>query len=62
MRDYVYQGESGPPCLVAEMSTADIHEALLFGFELDGEDEAENIVERLRIELIIRSLGLSAVR
>lgn len=67
VRDYRFTPDAQPPCLVSEMSTADILDCLNDGgvVILKGtgdEGTAEDVMERLRIELVVRSLGLSSSR
>lgn len=45
---------------VAEMPLASIQWCLVHGIQPDGEEDAEAILERLRIELAVRELGLGA--
>lgn len=61
MRDYNYITPNGQRVPVSQMGTATIHEILRNGLEVtdDGQaDPVECAMERLRIELVIRSLGL----
>ena len=54
MRDYSMEGPDGQDVAVADMSDADIAECLRDGFVLIGDAARENVVERLRIEVLIR--------
>ena len=60
MKDYRYCRDGGNPVFVAEMATADIQRVLADGLRIiDSEGTTvANIMERLRIELLIRELGL----
>jgi hypothetical protein len=62
MKDHNYVAEDGTLIPTAELPTAKIQELLASGVEIvstDGEEPiVENVMERLRIELLIRSLGL----
>ncbi len=54
MKDYTYNGVP-----VAEMNAADIHNCLANGVKINyttapGTDHVGNVIERLRIELLIR--------
>jgi hypothetical protein len=62
MRDYVYEDPDGRHQYVADMPLAAIHELLASGVEtVPGEDgptpTPEAVLERLRVELVVRSLG-----
>ena len=54
MRDYSMEGQNGQDIPVAEMSDAEIASCLQRGFVLVGATARENVVERLRIEVLIR--------
>jgi hypothetical protein len=62
MRDYFYAPDEGPQVPVSEMMTADIQDILAVSdcviHNRDGNETVENVLERLRIELVIRNLGL----
>lgn len=67
MRDHRYVPEDGPPQLVSEMSTATIEELLRDGAVEIVHDDGTNtrvpdVMDRLRLELEIRALGLSSRR
>lgn len=65
MRDYYHVDDSGARTPVAQMDTSDIRDCLENGFSIlnDGCGEtAEDVIERLRIELLIRALGLNTER
>lgn len=57
MRDYIFEDATGKEMPVAEMPVADIQDCLQSMVLVDGTD-AEAVKERLRIELLIRELGL----
>lgn len=58
MQDYHYIDKNGKRTLTSEMPTALIHELLASGVSIiDGSPEtAIDVMERLRIELTIRSI------
>lgn len=62
MRDYIYEPDDAPPHPIAAMSTTDIECVLSAGFEIVRPDHptetAENIRDRLLLELFIREKGL----
>jgi hypothetical protein len=58
MRDYMYQID-GAEVPIAKMALGDVQRCLSQGFDIVGdEDKRHNIVERLKIELLIRGMGL----
>ena len=60
MRDYYFMGDDGTAIPVSQMSSADIADVLARGPELMcAETTAVRILERLRIEVTIRELGLN---
>jgi hypothetical protein len=62
MKDYNYVTDEGTLIPTAQLTTAKIQELLAEGVQIveaDGQDaNPENVMERLRIELVIRELGL----
>jgi hypothetical protein len=62
MKDHNFVTDHGQHIPTADLPTAQIEELLRTGIEIvstDGEEALpENVLERLRIELLIRSLGL----
>lgn len=60
MYDHEFVDDDGKRVPVSRMSDADIHACLNGGVHpLDGEID-EHVLERLRIEVLIRALGLHA--
>lgn len=62
MFDYTYFRDDGTMCYVAEMSLAELHEAIADTargeIECQHGTKAEDVLERLRIELLVRELKL----
>lgn len=62
MRDHTFTDDEGRTVLVAQMNTADIHDCLRNGFVINHsdhpDDNAQSILERLQIEILIREKGL----
>ena len=60
MFDYTYFRDNGTRCYVADMTTAEVNMALeeFAGLELNPTVVPEGLLERLRIELLIRQLAL----
>jgi hypothetical protein len=66
MRDYNFIDEAGGSTPVSSMSTSLILELIQDGFLIDERDgmipKSEDVLERLRIELTARSLGLASIQ
>lgn len=59
MKDHVYVDENNVSMFVSAMPLQTIQDILVEGLELlDTSQTIENVLERLRIELLIRSLNL----
>jgi hypothetical protein len=58
MKDHTYIRENGERVLVAQMTTFEIGEVLRDGVQIDADEDATvaQIIERLHIELIIRTI------
>lgn len=58
---YVFQDPDGREMTVSQMSTSDVSEIVSgrCGLEAMGGESKPNVMERLRIELVIRQLGLA---
>jgi hypothetical protein len=62
VRDYYQVQEDGRRIPVAELSTSELEDALRCGIyvvdEAEGTEDVDNVLERIKIELHIRRLGL----
>lgn len=60
MMDYRYTREDGTKVPTSQMTDAELQECLAEGVQIDDSDgvepSVENVMERLRIELVIRRL------